>query len=212
MSVFKEKLYKGLANTLHEKGFEEPKLIQQKTIARINGGVDIIGVGSDGAGKSTTIVISVIQKLREAFEDAPRAFILVADQEKADALKNQFTVLAQHTDLRVRVAHEGGKVDKQAGLDKQGEEIYMGADVVIGTPKRSFDLYLKQHLNLNKLKLFVIDDAELMVKYSYQGQIDRMVNSLPKCQHIVFTNDYNEKVEKLISRFMVAPAIVEVEE
>lgn len=212
MSVFKEKLYKGLANTLHEIGFEEPKQIQQKTIARINGGADVIGVGPDGVGKTTTIVISVIQKLREAFEDAPRAFILVADKDKAEALKEQFDLLAKHTDLRVRVAHEGGKIDIKAGLDKQGEEIYGGCDVVIGTPKRSFDLYLKQHLNLNKLKFFIVDDAELMVKYAYQGQIDRMVHSLPKCQRLVFTNDYSEKVDKLVSRFLINPAIVEVEE
>lgn len=212
MSIFKEKLNKYLFNTITEAGIVEPKKIQEKTIARINGGTDVIAVGPDGVGKTTTIVITTIQKLREAFEDAPRAFILVADQEKAEAMKEQFTLLAKHTDIRVRVAHEGGKVDKQAGLDKQGEEIYMGADVVIGTPKRSFDLYLKQHLNLNKLKTFIVDDAELMIKYSYQGQIDRMVNSLPKCQHLVFTNDYNEKVEKLISKFIVNPAVVEVEE
>lgn len=212
MSIFKEKLNKYLAATLLEAGFEEPRLVQEKTIARINGGADVIVVGPDGIGKSSTVVITVIQKLRESFEDAPRAFILVADQEKAIALKEQFDVLGKHTDLRVRMAHEGGKVDKQAGLDKQGEEIYMGADVVIGTPKRSFDLYLKQHLNLNKLKMFVIDDAELMVKYSFQGQIDRMVNSLPKCQHLIFTNDLNEKVEKMISRIMVVPSIIEIEE
>lgn len=212
MSIFKEKLYKGLANTLHEIGFEEPKPIQQKTIARINGGADVIAIGPDGAGKSTTIVISVIQKLREAFEDAPRALILVGDKDKAEALKEQFAIVAQHTNLRVRVAHEGGKIDMKAGLDKQGEEIYGGCDVVIGTPKRSFDLYLKQHLNLNKLKFFILDDPELMVKYAYQGQIDRMIHSLPKCQRLVFTNDFNEKVDKLVSRFLINPAIVEVEE
>lgn len=212
MSIFKEKLHKSLFNTLTEMEFVEPKLIQQKTIARINGGSDIIAVGPDGVGKSTTIVISVIQKLREAFEDAPRAFILVADQARAEAMEVQFKLLGKHTDLRVSLAHEGGKVDKQAGLDVQGEDIYSGTDVVIGTPKRSFDLYLKQHLNLNKLKFFIIDDAEQMIKLAYQGQIDRLIHSLPKCQHLVFTNDYNEKVEKLISKFMVSPAIVEVKE
>jgi len=212
MSIFKEKLNKYLFNTIAEAGIVEPKKIQEKTIARINGGADVVAVGPDGVGKTTTIVLTTINKLREAFEDAPRAFILVADQDKAEAMKEQFVLLGKHTDLRVRVAHEGGKVDMKAGLDKQGEDIYMGADVVIGTPKRSFDLYLKQHLNLNKLKTFIIDDAELMIKYSYQGQIDRMIHSLPKCQHLVFTNDYNEKVEKLISKFIVNPAVVEVEE
>lgn len=206
MSVFKEKLYKQLAASLHENGFEEPKTIQQKTIARINGGTDLIAIGPDGIGKSTTIVITVIQRLREAFEDAPRAVILAGDVEKADALQEQFKTIAKHTNLRIRVAHEGGKIDKQ------GEEIYMGSDVVIGTPRRLFDLYLKQNLNLNKLKLFIIDDAELMIKHAYQSQIERLLQSLPKCQRLAFTNDFNPKVEALVSRIMINPTIVEVEE
>lgn len=206
MSVFKEKLYKQLTATLHENGFDEPKLIQQKSIARINGGTDFIGVGPDGIGKSTTIVISVIQRLRGAFEDAPRAVILTGDVDKANALYEQFVNLTKHTDLRIRVAHEGGKIDKQ------GEEIYMGSDVVIGTPKRLFELYLKQNLNLNKLKFFIIDDAELMIKHQYQSQIERLLQSLPKCQRLAFTNDFNPKVEALVSRIMINPTFVEVEE
>lgn len=206
MSLFKEKLNKQLATVLHENGVVEPKLIQQKTLARINGGSDLIGIGPDGSGKSTVIIISIIQKLREAFEDAPRAVVLCGDATKADVLYQDFVKLSRHTDLRIRVAHEVGKIDKQ------GEEIYMGSDVVIGTPKRLFDLYLKQNLNLNQLKMFVIDDAELMVKYQYQSQIDRMIQSLPRCQRLVFTNDYNSKVETLFSKMLVNPAIIEVEE
>lgn len=206
MSIFKEKLYKGLFEALTLNGIVEPKLIQQKMLARINGGADLIGVGPDGVGKSTLIVMSVINKLRSSFEDAPRALILVGDMDKAIAMKEQFALLAKHTDLRIREAHEGGKIDKQ------GEDIYMGADIVVGTPKRIFDLYLKQNLNPNELKMFVVDDAELMVKYAYQSQIDRMIHSLPKCQRLVFTNDYNAKVDTLVSKFLINPTVIEVEE
>lgn len=206
MSLFKEKLNKQLVTVLHENGILEPKTIQQKTIARINGGADLIGIGPDGSGKSTTVVMSVVHRLREAFEDAPRTVVLCGDVNKAEALFQEFVRLSRHTDLRIRLAHEGGKIDKQ------GEEIYMGADVVVGTPKRLFDLYLKQNLNLNQLKIFVIDDAELMVKYQYQSQIDRMIQSLPRCQRLVFTNDFNPKVEVLVSKILFNPAIIEVEE
>ena len=66
------------------------------------------------------------------------------------------------------------------------------------------------NLNLNKIKLFVIDDAETMPKISAQGHIDRLALSLPKCQHLVFTDGLNEKVEKLIKKFIIAPQIIEV--
>jgi ATP-dependent RNA helicase RhlE len=59
--------------------------------------------------------------------------------------------------------------------------------------------------------LFVIDDAEMIIKNSLQGQIDRLALSLPKCQHLVFTNDFTPKIEKLIEKFIIAPIVVEVE-
>jgi ATP-dependent RNA helicase RhlE len=60
--------------------------------------------------------------------------------------------------------------------------------------------------------LFAIDDAEMMIKIAAQGHIDRLALSLPKCQHLIFTDNYNEKVEKLIHKFIVAPQIIEVKE
>jgi ATP-dependent RNA helicase RhlE len=51
-----------------------------------------------------------------------------------------------------------------------------------------------------------------MIKIAAQGHIDRLALSLPKCQHLIFTDNYNEKVEKLIHKFIVAPQIIEVKE
>lgn len=204
--MFKEKLNKKLASALLEHGFEEPKALQLKCIPKINGGADVIGIGPEGCGKSSTVLISAIQKLGNAFEDAPRALIIVANEEKALAMLEQFKLLSYNTDLRAEAVFEGGKIDKQT------EAIYFGTDIVIGTPKRVMEIYFKKNFNLNKIKLFVIDDAEMMIKISAQGHIDRLALSLPKCQHLVFGNEFSEKVEKLIEKFIIAPIVVEVEE
>lgn len=203
--MFKEKLNKKLAALLSEHGFEEPRPMQLKCIPKINGGSDVIGIGPDGCGKSSTIIISAIQKLKTAFEDAPRALIIVADEAKALAMLEQFKLLSYNTDLRAEAVFEGGKIDKQT------EAIYFGTDIVIGTPKRVMEIYFKKNFNLNKIKLFAIDDAEMAIKNAAHGQIDRMALSLPKCQHLVFANELNEKVEKLIEKFIVAPIVIEVE-
>ena len=73
-----------------------------------------------------------------------------------------------------------------------------------------YDIYFNHNLNVNKLKLFIIDDAELMIKNAWQGPVDRLGESIPKCQHLVFTTNLTEKVEKLIHKFIVAPSIIEV--
>lgn len=204
--MFKEKLNKKLNAALLANGIEEPKEMQLKSLAKINGGYDIIGIGPEGSGKTTLSVIAAIHKLQYAFEDPPRALILVANKEKALAMEAQFKLLSADTDLRVVTVTEEGKIDVQT------VEIYAGCDLVIGTANRIIDIYFKRTFNLNKIKLFIIDDAQEMIKNRWQGQIDRLALSLPKCQHLVFTNDLNEKVEKLISKFIIAPHIIEVEE
>jgi ATP-dependent RNA helicase RhlE len=203
--MFKEKLHKKLAAALEKHGITEPTPLQQPSLPGINAGTDMVISGPKGSGKSSLIAISAVHKLHRAFEDAPRALVLVASKEKAVAMKELFLQLAEDTDLRTVAAFDEGK------LEEQNRDIYFGTDLVIGTPKRTLELYLTRNLNLNKLKLFVIDDAELMVKNAWQGQIDRLGLSLPKCQRLFFTSDLNEKVQKLVDKFTNAPQVVEVD-
>ena len=121
--------------------------------------------------------------------------------KKAVAFKEQFDLLAKNTDLRSVCVFEEGKINEQSG------EIYFGTDLVIGTAQRILEIYFERNLNLNKIKLFVIDDAQMMIKNSWQGQVDRLALSLPKCQHLVFSNELNSKIEKLISKFILNPII-----
>lgn len=204
--MFKEKLNKRLAATLSERGFEEPKPLQLKCIPKINGGLDVIGVGPDGCGKTSTIIIGAIQKLGNAFEDAPRALILVPNEEKALAMLEQLKQLSNHTDLRAEAVFESGKIDKQT------EAIYFGTDIVIATPRRIMEIYIRKNLNITKIKLLVFDDAETLVKENILSYLERLSLSLPKCQHLLFTKELNSKVEKIVDKFLIAPTVIEVEE
>lgn len=172
----------------------------------MNSGSDLIGIAPDGAGKSTLLAIATLQKLNRAIGDTPRALILCGNPEKGRFLEEQFRLFSSNTDLRINTAFEDGD------MDDQNIAIYEGTDILLGTAKRILDLYFANCLNLSKLNLFVMDDPELSIKNSWQGQVDRLLISLPKCQHVVFTADLNEKVEKLIFKFMVAPNIVEIED
>ena len=201
--MFIEKLNKKLVTALTENGFNEPKELQLKCLSKINAGIDVIAVAPDNSGKSTLIAISVIHKLQHALEDAPRAIIIVANKEKAIAMKEQFDLFAKETDLRALCLFEEGKINKQS------VEVYEGTDVVIGTGKRVYELYFNQSLNVNKLKLFILDDAEQIIKNTWQSPIDRLGESIPKCQHLIFTNDFNSKIEKLVNKFMVAPVYID---
>jgi superfamily II DNA/RNA helicase len=83
---------------------------------------------------------------------------------------------------------------------------------VVATPDRARALYLKLGLDVNKLELLVIDDAEQIVKQGLQLPVTELANSIPKCQHLVFTEVLHERLNKMITPFMKQPSTVEVEE
>ena len=133
--MFNEKLTKQLSSALSENGFQEPTPIQSKVLPKINGGLDLLVVGPTASGKSSSILIGVIQKLKNAFEDAPRALIIVPDEAKAIDMMGNFKKLSCYTDLRAEMVVESGKINKQT------EAIYFGTDIIIGTAKRIMEIY-----------------------------------------------------------------------
>jgi ATP-dependent RNA helicase RhlE len=203
--MFSKKFPQALNTQLSEHGFDAPTALQSEVISKVAAGVDCYFGADEGAGKSTAIVLTCIWKLAEAFEDAPRALILVSDKDKALAMQEEFKRLARYTDLRAITAFEGGPIDIQR------ENIYIGADIVIGTPKRIQDIYFQNGLNVNKLKLFIIDDGEFLIRKGFQGVIHRFWQSLPKCQQLVFSADITERLQHLCDEFMKSPHLVETD-
>ena len=202
MNSIIKKISAPLANALIENKIITPNPLQLKIISKINSGADLIIQSPENTGKTTSLIITTIHKLKHPFEDAARALIIVPSIEHAIEMETQFKLFAEGSKLRIHAAHEGGKIDQQ------NEEIYFGADIIIGTPRRMMEIYFRKNINITKIKLFAIDDAEIIVKNLHQGEIHRLADSLPKCQHLVFTNKYSEKIESMIQKMMVAPQII----
>jgi ATP-dependent RNA helicase RhlE len=200
------KLNKQITDAMVEAGFEDPKEIQAKTMSRILGGQDIIALGPKGSGKTTTLVLSVLMKLKYPQEEAPRALILVPYKEDIQPLLDQFEILGKYTNLRTIGLFSGHAIDGQK------DDLAEGVDIVIGTPERVQLIYQKSGLNLNKLKMFILDDTELIVKQGFKTPIMQLAESLPKCQHLVFTEVLHGKLEEMVNAFLNFPTTVEVSE
>jgi len=202
----KFKLNKGLARTLTETGHLYPKEIQLKTLSRINGGQDVIAVAPEGAGKTTTYIISILNRIKHGFNDAPRILVLVPDKERVFSVIGQFNTLNKNASIKIVGLYV------TPGTEAQMDALADGADIVVATPDRARAIYLKLGLNLNKIDLLVIDDAELIVKQGMQLPVAELANSITKCQHLVFTEVLHQKLEKMIAPFMKQPAIIEVDD
>lgn len=187
-------------------GFLNPTKVQSKTISRMLGGQDVVAIAPLGAGKTTAYVLATLTKLKYAFEEAPRALVLVPDTEHMDEVLAQFNLLNRNKTIRIL------GIDHNDAISNQMNLITDGVDIIIAVPDRARALYLKLALNTNKIQLFIIDDAQLMIKKGLQLPIVELANSAYKSQHILFTEVLHEKIEKMMAPFMKMPAIIEIDE
>ena len=189
-----------------EAGFLGPKEIQSKSMSRILGGQDLIAVGPEGSGKTTTYVLGVLMRLKYGFEEAPRALILVPDKERIIELTERFELLNRNDTIRIVTLHPDGNMEAQINA------VTDGADIVIATPDRARAVYLKLGLNLNKIIMFIVDDAAEIIKRGMQLPVAELARSIVKCQHLVFTEVVQDKLHLLIDQFMNQPSLIEVSE
>ena len=198
-----KKLIQPLKNILENKGFDEPLAFQQSILSRIKGGASMFCIAPKGAGKTTSIVLSVIQKLKgEAFQDAPRALIFVKDKQAALDIELEFKAFLRGSDLRVYCAYE------QKNIDAQRDEIYDGVDIVIATPKRLNKIYFLNGINLNKLQMFIVEDAEFLFTNNNLAEITRTPESIGKCQYLVFSTTFDKRFERWQESFMYNAQVI----
>ena len=131
-----KKINPQLKEVLAEKGILEPSVFQKNMISKIKSGQDVYGIAPDGEGKTTTLIIGVLQRLNyEAKGDNPRALIFVKDKEACLKLEEEFKKYLRFSEMRIALVYE------ERIINHQKDEIYAGADIVIATPKRLSKLY-----------------------------------------------------------------------
>ncbi|WP_194767705.1 DEAD/DEAH box helicase [Tamlana sp. I1] len=198
-----KKLIEPLRNSLESKGFNEPLPLQKLILSKIKGGASMFVMAPKGSGKTTSIVLSVIQKLNgKAFEDAPRALIFVKDKQAALDLELEFNAFSRGTDLRVYCAYD------EKNIDHQRDEIYDGVDVVIATPKRLNKIFYLNGINLNKLQMCIVEDAEFLFGNQNFAEVTRTPESIERCQYLVFGEHFDSRFERWQDGFMFNAQVV----
>ena len=175
-------------------------------LTRIAGGQDVIGIGPEGAGKTTAFVLGTLNRFNHKADGVPRALILAPDQERVEKIVAEFERFNRNSSIRIVSLHNGTPADQQM------DDLADGADIVVATPDRARAIYLKLGLNLNKVNFLVVDDAHLIVKQGLQLPVVELANSIDKGQHLVFSEVMHDKLSKMIAPFMANSALIEVDE
>ncbi len=201
-----KKINEKLQDALIENGLTEANALQLETFSTIKSGADCVIVSPKGSGKTTTIVLNVIQQLAGKNEESPRALIIVEDKEKVLAMEELFEQYGRYTNLEVYGVHDKGDMD----YDKN--YVSTGIDVLIGTPTKLNDMFSTAGYNVNRLKMFILDDADPILKLRHDPKITRISNSIAKVQRIIFSEALTERIEILADKIMVEPYLFDMDE
>ena len=201
-----KKINEKLQEALIENGLTEANVLQQETFSTLKSGADCIIISRKGSGKTTTIVLNVIQQLAKETEESPRALIIVEDKAKVLEMEELFEKYGKHSDLQVYGVHDEGDME----YDKN--YISTGVDVLIGTPNKLSEMFTTAGFNVNRLKMFILDDADPILKLRHETKIMRISNSINKTQRVIFSDVLTDRIEILADKMLLEPFVFDMDE
>lgn len=183
-------------DNLEAMGFKRPTDIQFKAIPSILKGEDVLAIAQTGTGKTAAFAIPVIGLLhnRKRVEGTTgvKCVVMVPTHELAIQIAEAFTSIARNT--LVKIVGIYGGVDQQPQID----QLRQGADIVIATPGRLFDLCSQQHLQLDKVELLILDEADQMLDRGFYKDIAQLTRRIPReRQTLFFSATINEQIKDL---------------
>ena len=176
-------------------GFNRPTDIQFRAIKHILKGEDVMAVAQTGTGKTAAFVIPMLNhflvKSRGKYAGI-RGLILVPTRELANQISKVVAEIALQTHLRVLGLYGGVEQENQI------KTLNEGVDVLVTTPGRMFDLISQGFVDVSKLEIFVLDEADLMLDLGFNKDIQDLIRKIPKNrQTLFFTATISKKIKSL---------------
>ncbi|MCF6361740.1 MAG: DEAD/DEAH box helicase [Cyclobacteriaceae bacterium] len=199
------KLNRQLLNAIDDARYEKPTAIQQKAIPLVLNGHDLMGIAQTGTGKTAAFVLPILMKIKYAQGQNVRALILAPTKELVLQIEEVTKQLASYTDLRILAIYGG------IGPKTQIEKMESGIDIIVATPGRFMDIYLRGNIHTKQLKTLVLDEADKMMDMGFMPQIRKILEVIPvKRQNLLFSATMPDRVLALSDEFLKYPERVEV--
>lgn len=193
-----------IARAMEDMGWEEPTPIQLEAIPIGLKGSDMFAQAQTGTGKTGTFGSIILQKI-EPKQKLPTAIILVPTRELANQVSDELTKMAKYT------GHESVPIYGGASIEGQIKRLEKGADIIAGTPGRVKDMINRGILNLSKIKMMVLDEADRMLDMGFIEDIEDILSSMPKeRQTMLFSATMHEDIKRLAGDYMYKPKEISV--
>ncbi|GAB1268995.1 ATP-dependent RNA helicase RhlE [Aurantivibrio infirmus] len=200
-----------LVRAVHEEGYTTPTSVQAKAIPVILEGKDVLAGAQTGTGKTAGFALPLLQRLSQLEQPSPkqfrpiRALVLTPTRELASQVSESIRKYGKYSSVRSNVVFGGVKISPQIF------KLRRGVDVLVATPGRLLDLVHQGEVDLGKVEILVLDEADRMLDMGFMPDIKRILAKLPKQrQNLLFSATYSTHIKQLADGLLQSPVTIDV--
>lgn len=204
--MFLKKLLPELQKSTSTAELMQATNFQKKMVACIKSGADLIAQAPANAGKTTALLIGLLHVLKQEVGDTPRALWLTRDDSDIEMVMELYSRLGTELSLRMVAAPNRGDIFKQK------DEIYIGSDIVVTTPRRASDLLSIEGINMISMRHLILHRGEKLLRNEVLTLCYRVTESLPKAQLLLATEEIKLSQERYKGQFMAKVLTIKSDE
>ena len=197
-----------IVRAVTEHGYTTPTPIQAQAIPTVLAGGDLLAGAQTGTGKTAGFVLPILQRLSSgpvAGKAPIRALILTPTRELAAQVEESVKTYGKHTKLS-SLAMFGG-----VSINPQITRLRGRVDILVATPGRLLDHVEQRTVDLSKVEILVLDEADRMLDMGFIRDIKKILALLPKQrQNLLFSATFSDEIKTLADGLLNKPALIEV--
>jgi len=198
-----------LLRAVEKQGYDEPTPIQQQAIPLVLEGKDVLAGAQTGTGKTAGFTLPLLQLLQqnhiEGKKRHPKVLVLTPTRELAAQVHESVREYGQYLPLRSAVIFGG------VSINPQKQKLIKGVDIVVATPGRLLDHLQQRSIDLSKVEILVLDEADRMLDMGFIRDIRKVLNVIPKQrQTLLFSATFSKEIKALASEFLTRPSLIQV--
>jgi len=201
-------LQQEILQAIEEKGYAAATPIQMQAIPLIVKRHDILASAQTGTGKTAGFTLPLLQVLMDSKKDQVghiRALILTPTRELAAQVGDSVKTYGKFLPLKTQVIFGGVNINEQIRRLKNG------TDILIATPGRLLDLVVQKVIDLSRVEILVLDEADRMLDMGFIHDIKKVLKLVPaKRQNLLFSATFSDEIKKLASGILTNPQLIEV--
>ncbi|HOG16811.1 MAG: ATP-dependent RNA helicase RhlE [Syntrophaceae bacterium PtaU1.Bin231] len=200
-------LHPDIENGIEAMGYTEPTPIQRECIPVVLQNHDVMGLAQTGTGKTAAFVLPILQRLMTGPRRVIRALIIAPTRELAEQIHDHTMQLGRRAKIKSLTIYGG------VGKNPQITKLRSGAEIVVACPGRLLDLMNEGEIDVSRVEVLVLDEADRMFDMGFLPDIRRIVGKLPKRrQTLLFSATMPEDIRQLAQEVLQNPLTIRIDD